>query len=310
LTEYRLRLEQTRRTGTTTIEIKSGYGGQPHQELRQLQIINRLKNHTPIEIYTTALAHGIPLTYKTRRSAYTHDFCHDVIAAAAQQNLIEHIDVFVEQNAHSPQEATEFARYAADLDLGLKLHVDQLADRNGAQIAGQLRARSADHLEFTSKENAHELAQAGTIATILPGCRFFLGTGPWPPARMLREAGCEIAIATDANPGSCPTSNLPLCASMAISQCKLTLDEALWGITRGGAKALGLHDRGRLIPKERADFVVIDHSDWRRLFYAPGDPAIFETWIAGQRQSEPQSSDPKSLVQDRQQAAATDLTHH
>ncbi len=136
--------------------------------------------------------------------------------------------------------------------------------------------------QSATRQGAAALAEAGTIATILPGCKFILGTGPWPQAGMLKDAGCEVAIATDSNPGSCPLTNLPLCAFIAVSQCGLTLEEALWGITQGGALALGLHDRGRLFYGKRADFLILNHRDWRKVFYTPDVSSVEEVWISGE----------------------------
>jgi imidazolonepropionase len=121
------------------------------------------------------------------------------------------------------------------------------------------------------------------VATILPGCRLFLGKGPWADGRALRDAGCEVAVATDCNPGSSMIIDLGLCATLAATQCGLTLEEALWGVTRGGARALGLDDRGTLRPGTRADFVVVDHPDWRALLYSPGAPPVREVVIGGVR---------------------------
>ena len=153
-------------------------------------------------------------------------------------------------------------------------------------MAADLGALSADHLEMTSADGRKALAQAGTIATILPGCGLFLGGENWPNGRALRDAGCEVAVATDCNPGSSMVADLPLCATMAATQGGLSLEEALWGITRGGAKALDLHDRGTLRVGERADFVVLDHKDWRSLLYNPAVAPIHSVFIEGKKSFE------------------------
>ena len=153
---------------------------------------------------------------------------------------------------------------------------------NAHQRAAEVHAVSADHLEMANPAGREALARNGVIATILPGCTLFLGKGPWPDGRALRDAGCEVAVATDCNPGSSMVADLPLCATMSATLCGLTLEEALWAITRGGAKALGLDDRGRLTKGERADFVVVDHKDWRALLYRPADAPVHSVYIDGE----------------------------
>ncbi|MED5464281.1 MAG: amidohydrolase family protein, partial [Myxococcota bacterium] len=183
--------------------------------------------------------------------------------------------------AFTPKEATQIAETAAGLGLKLKLHVDQLHDGDGAALAATLGALSADHLEKTNPAGARALAEAGVIATVLPGCGLFLGGDNWPDARALRDAGCSVAIAPDCNPGSSMVQDLPLCGTLGATQCGLSLEEALWGITRGGALALGMTDRGTLGEGERADFVVLDSPDWKSLFYSPAATPVFATALGG-----------------------------
>ena len=280
------RLTQLSSRGVTTVEIKSGYGLSAELELKMLRVINTLKHQAPQRILATALAHVIPKDKLKDRPSYIKTFIEDVLVTAQEQNLISFCDVFVEPTAFSPKEAQEICQKASALGLGIKLHVDQLSDGGGANLAASLNALSADHLEYTSLAGRKALANAGTIATILPGCRLFLGHGLWPDGRALRDAGCEVAIATDANPGSSMILDLTLCAHMAITQCGLSFEEALWGITMGGAKALGLSDRGTFASGQLADFVVIDHHDWRALFYQPGTPPISSVWIDGKKLEE------------------------
>lgn len=275
------RLSIMLRKGTTTCEIKSGYGLLPEQEAKQLRAIAELAARTPVQLLATVLAHSVPRAWSSRRDDYVRTYCEHIIPMAAKAGHVRFCDVFVERNVFTPDEARRIATAAKGHDLRLKLHVDQLHEGGGAALAAELGAVSADHLEETSPEGRRALADAGVIATVLPGCRLFLGKGPWPAARALRDAGCEVAVATDFNPGSCHVADLPLCAIMAVTQCGLSLEEALWGITRGGAKALGLNDRGRLIAGERADFVVLNHADWRALFYSPADPPIEEVVVGG-----------------------------
>ena len=277
--EARLRIMLSR--GTTTVEIKSGYGLSAATELKQLATVAALQARVPMHLQPTVLAHIVPKAYAQRRADYVTLFCRDVIAVAAQQKLARHLDVFVEAGAFTPAETRQLATVAQTHGLTIKLHVDQLRDGDGAALAAELHALSADHLEYASDSGRRALAAAGVVATVLPGCALFLGKGPWPNGRALRDAGCEVAVATDCNPGSSMIFDLLLCATVAATRGGLTLDEALWGATRGGAKALGLLDRGTLSPGERADFVILNDRDWRAALYTPGSPPIHQVMIGG-----------------------------
>jgi imidazolonepropionase len=266
--------------GTTTLEVKSGYGLLPAEERKHLAAIAALAHRVPASIVPTALAHVIPRAYSDKRATYVDEFCADVLPAAREIGA-RFCDVFVENTAFNAAEARAITTRAKALGLGVRLHVDQLHEGGGGLLAAELGATSADHLEHTTPQGRAALAKHGVIATILPGCRFFLGKGPWPDGKALRQAGCQVALATDCNPGSAMVVDLPLCATLAVTQCGLSFEEALWAITRGGAAALGLHDRGRLVPQERADFVVLDHDDWRALLYRPGFAPIAQVAIGG-----------------------------
>ncbi|MEO0815480.1 MAG: amidohydrolase family protein, partial [Myxococcota bacterium] len=191
-----------------------------------------------------------------------------------------YFDCFVDRGAFSPNEARSMGISAKELGWRLKYHVAQFEEDGGAALCAELGALSADHLECVGHEGRTLLGQAGVVATVLPGCSAFLGAG-WANARALRDAGCEVAIATDFNPGSAHVVDLALCGTLSASQCGLSLEEALWGVTRGGAKALDLQDRGRLVPGERADFLVLDHSDWRSVFYHLGRAPLAAVAIEG-----------------------------
>jgi imidazolonepropionase len=266
--------------GTTTLEIKSGYGLVPAEEQKHLAAIGALAKRVPATVVSTVLAHGVPKDQRDQRRAYVQSFCDDVLPVGAQLGA-RFCDVFVEEGAFTPNEARTITARARGLGLAVRLHVDQLREGGGGALAAELGATSADHLEYTSAEGRAALARAGTIATVLPGCRFFLGKGPWPDARALRDSGCEVAVATDCNPGSAMVLDLALCATLAATQCGLSLEEALWGVTAGGALALALTDRGHLTSGERADFVVVDHADWRALLYRPGAAPIHRVVIGG-----------------------------
>ncbi len=279
--EARKRIQHMKSLGVTTLEIKSGYGLSPRLEAKQLDAIEILARSEELDIRATILAHVIPKDQRNNRSNYVAEFLSKTLPDAAERSRVYYCDIFVESGAFTPEEATLIAHKAKELGLKLKLHVDQLHDGNGATLAANLGALSADHLEKTNLQGAQALAASNTIATILPGCGLFLGGENWPNARTLRDAGCSVAIATDCNPGSSMVMDLPLCGTMAATQCGLTLEEALWGITRGGAKALGLDDRGTLQVGERADFVVLNHPNWKSIFYTPGAAPIEQVILQG-----------------------------
>ena len=284
LSQSQNRLRTMLARGTTTLEIKTGYGLEPELENLQLQVIEKLRQTVPKNtLFATALAHVIPPSRRDNRREYIDEFCSQVLEPAAASEAIQFCDVFVEATAYTPDECRYIAQRAKAAGLKLKLHVDQLNEGGGAALAAELGALSADHLELTSAQGRDALAKAGTIATVLPGCGLFLGGNTWPNARALRDAGCEVAIATDCNPGSSMVSDLALCATLGATQCGLSLEESLWGITRGGAKALGLDDRGSLRPGERADFIVLDHADWRSLLYNPAAAPIQSVFIQGMK---------------------------
>lgn len=268
--------------GCTTVEVKSGYGLSIHDELRMLRIARTLATESPVQLRTTLLAHVVPIERRANRAGYLNEICSELIPQATAQHLADYVDVFVESGAFTPDETRVIVAAAARAGLRPKLHVDQLRDGDGAALAASLHAISADHLEYVSASGRAELARAGVVATILPGCALFLGKGPWPDGRSLRDAGCEVAVATDFNPGSSMVRDLDLCGTLAATRCGLTVQEALWGITRGGAKALGLLDRGSLAPHERADFVVLESNDWRSLLYEVGRARLHAVYIAGQ----------------------------
>jgi imidazolonepropionase len=266
--------------GTTTVEVKTGYGLTPELEVKHLEAIELVARRVKQELLPTLLAHVLPLEHRqgAAREDFLRGWYEHIIPLLAKR--VKFFDVFVEDGAFTPDETRKLCGYAKAHKLRAKLHVDQLRDGGGAKLAADLEALSADHLEHTSQDGARALAEKGVVATILPGCGMMLKA--WPDGRALRDAGCEVAIATDNNPGSSPVLDLTLCGLLAATQGGLSLEEALWGITRGGAKALGLNDRGRLVPGERADMVVVDHADYRALFSRPGRPPIHRVLLASE----------------------------
>jgi imidazolonepropionase len=273
----RLRAITLMQRGVTTLEIKSGYGLSEEHEARCLRVARRLGEELPISIRTTCLAaHALPPEYAQRPDEYISAVCQWLTTLKAE-NLIDAVDVFCERIGFTRAQTQRVFEAAKALQLPIKLHAEQLSDQGGAQLAAQFGALSCDHLEYLSDDGIAAMAGSGTVAILLPGAFYFLRETKLPPVQALRDAGVPIAIATDHNPGSSPTLSPLLIMSMACTFFRLTPDEALRGFTINAAKALGLHDRGCLKPKQRADFVIwppdINHPN--QLAYEFGlDPKI------------------------------------
>jgi imidazolonepropionase len=254
--------------GVTTIEIKSGYGLDLDTELKMLRAARRLGDIRPVDVRTSFLgAHALPPDYAGRRSAYLDLVCHDMIPAMAASGLADAVDGFCEGIAFTPAEIRRVFAAATAHGLRVKLHADQLSDNGGGALAAEFGALSADHLEWLSTEGVAAMAAAGTVAVLLPGAHYFLRETRRPPIGALRAAGVGVAIASNCNPGSSPALSLLLMLSMACALFRLTPEEALAGVTREAARALGLPDRGRLTAGLRADLVLWDIAHPAELAY-------------------------------------------
>ncbi|MFM2402726.1 MAG: hypothetical protein RL223_606 [Pseudomonadota bacterium] len=276
------RARALRAEGVTTLEIKSGYGLSDADEARCLRVARAVGAATGQTVRTTALpAHALPPEYAGRADDYVDDACR-WLADWHAQGLVDAVDAFCETIAFSPAQVERLFRAARALGLPVKLHAEQLSDSGGAALAARLQALSADHLEWLSDAGIAAMAVAGTVAVLLPGAFYFLRETRLPPVQALRAAGVPIALATDHNPGSSPTLSPLLTLNMGCTLFGLTPEEALAGMTRHGAAALGLHDRGRLAPGLRADLVhwAVDHP--RELAAAFGQRPACRVWIAGQ----------------------------
>ena len=268
--------------GTTTVEIKSGYGLDLSTELRLLRVARRLGRECGITVRTTFLgAHVVPPEFAGRRDAYLDLVCAEMLPQIAQERLADAVDVFCDTIAFSPRETERVLAAAERLGLPVKLHADQIADTGAAALAARHRALSADHLEHTGAAGIDALAAAGTVAVLLPGAYYYLGETVKPPVAALRAHGVPIALATDCNPGTSPVLALPAIMNMACVLFGLTPEEAVAGVTRHAARALGLSERGELRAGARCDLALWDVASPAELCYWLGGNACAGTVVAG-----------------------------
>jgi imidazolonepropionase len=245
--------------GTTTIEVKSGYGLTREMEEKQLRVARLLGERFPVDIRVTYLAAHALAPEFTDADDYVEYVCRESLPAIVRAGLADAVDAFCESIAFTPAQTARVFEAATALGLRVKLHADQLSDGGGAALAAEFNALSADHLEYASKSGVAALAASHTVAVLLPGAYYFLRERRKPPIRMLRAKNVPIALATDCNPGTSPITSLPLIMNMACTLFRLTPEEALAGVTRNAAKALGIERRtGTLAPGKVADFAVWD----------------------------------------------------
>lgn len=266
----RSRLETMIDFGTTTVEIKSGYGLEPEAELRMLEAARTLGN-TGVSVSTTLLgAHALPPEFQGDRAGYIDLVCDEMIPRAAD-GLADAVDAFCEGIGFTPEECTRVLEAGAAHGLAGRLHADQLSDLEGAALAARMGARSADHLEYTNEAGAEAMAAAGCAAVLLPGAFYFLQETRKPPIEAFREYGVPLVVATDSNPGSSPTTHPLVAMNQACVLFGLTPAEALAGMTRRAGPVLGLDDRGVIEAGRRADLAC----------WAVGSPAELSYWMGG-----------------------------
>jgi imidazolonepropionase len=256
----RPRLAEALAQGTTTCEVKSGYGLATGPELRMLRAIRVLDGSQPIELSPTFMgAHEVPLDYRGRRDAYLRLVVEEMLPAVAAEGLAEWNDVFCEDGVFSPDEARHVLEAGRRHGLAPRIHADELAASGGSRVAAAVGAASADHLIFTGEAEADAMAAAGVVATLLPAAAFFLKLGRYAPARMFINRGVAVALATDMNPGGGFTPSMPVVMALACFGMGLTIEEALVGATANAAAALGRYDRvGSLEIGKQLDAVIVD----------------------------------------------------
>ena len=263
------RLQALLDEGVCAIEIKSGYGLALEHERKQLRVARRLGEALGVTVCTTFLgAHALPPEYAGRSQDYTDLVCNEMLPALAAEGLVDAVDVFCERIAFTLAETEQVFQAARALNIPVKLHAEQLSDMGGAALAARYRALSCDHIEHLSQEGIDAMKAAGTVAVLLPGAYYTLRDTHLPPIAALREAGVPMAVSTDHNPGTSPALSLLLMANMACTLFRLTVPEALAGITTHAARALGLQDTHGLIASGRpANFVLWPFADAAELAY-------------------------------------------
>ena len=261
-------LREMARLSVTTVECKTGYGLDREHELRLLRVYRTLAAAQPIRLVPTFLgAHLVPPEYRNDRGGYLDLLIDDLLPVIGRERLAAFCDVFVERSAFTVDEARRLLRAAQAVGLGAKLHADQLSQAGGAELAAELGAVSADHLECASEAGISAMARAGVVAVSLPLASLYLGQVP-APARRWIEAGVAVAVATDFNPGSAPSYHLPFALTLACTLQRMTPAEALKGATVLAARAVGLEPRvGSLEPGKAADFALIDAPDVNHWLY-------------------------------------------
>ena len=267
----RARLEYFLRDGVTTTEIKSGYGLDTETELKMLHVARRLGETLPIDVRATFLgAHSIPPEYARDRTGYIELLCDEMIPRVSAEGLADSVDCFCEHIAFTLDETRQILKAARNAGLAVKIHAEQLSRTGGTSLAATMGALSADHLEYVEEEDIEAMANAGTVAVLLPGAFYTLKETREPPIERFRAHGVPMAIASDSNPGSSPVLSLSQMMNMACTFFAMTPLEALQGVTVHAAKALNLRDRGMLAPGLRADFALWDITEPAELAYYVG----------------------------------------
>lgn len=273
------------RNGTTTVEAKSGYGLSLDAELKILDVIRSLAQHTPLRIVATLLAaHTIPPEFQQDRAGYIALVAREIVPRVQQEKLAQFCDVFCDEHAFTLAESREILSAAKDAGLGLRMHVEQFAADGGAALAAELGAATADHLECTDAAGIAALTRASVQPVLVPASVFCLGRDRYANARAMMDAGLAVVLATDFNPGSSPTTSMPFVMSLACQQMKMLPSEALTAATINAAYSLGLGDVvGSLEVGKAADFLIHEFHDYRELAYYSAVPNLPQVFVSGNR---------------------------
>ncbi len=258
--------------GVTTIEAKSGYGLSTKDEIKALEVIAELNQEQPLEMIPTFLgAHEVPDEYQNNREAYVDLVCNEMIPQVAERKLAQYCDVFCEKGVFTVEQSRKILTTARRFGLEPRIHADELAPFGGAELAAEIGAVTADHLVMASDFGIKAMAQAGVIPVLLPGTTFFLGKDQYAAARKMIEAGCQVAISTDFNPGSSTTQNLQLIWTISALKLKMLPGELLWASTYVPARSLNLQEKlGSIAPGKQADLVILDIPNLNYLPYHYG----------------------------------------
>ncbi|WP_412969855.1 imidazolonepropionase [Fredinandcohnia sp. 179-A 10B2 NHS] len=261
-------LERMISYGVTTMEAKSGYGLDEETELKQLRVVNKLRNKYPVSIVATFLGpHAIPPEYKGKESEFLEEMI-DLLDTVKAENLAQYADIFCETGVFTTQQSEHFLQKAKGKGFGLKIHADEIDSLGGTELAVELGATSADHLVAASDEGIKRLSESNTIAVLLPGTTFYLGKDSYARARKMIDEGVAVALATDFNPGSCVTENLQLIMSLAALKLKMTAEEIWNAVTVNASFAIGKGEQaGTLDIGKQADFVVWDVPNYMYIPY-------------------------------------------
>ena len=269
--------------GVAAVEIKSGYGLDMETELRMLRAARTLGRMRDVIVKTSFLgAHAVPAEYRDRADAYLDEVCLPTLSKAHDEGLVDAVDGFCEGIAFTPDQIARVFDLAQELGLPVKLHAEQLSNLGGAQLAARYGALSADHLEYATEDDARAMAEAGTVAVLLPGAFYTLRETQKPPVEVFRAHSVPMALATDCNPGSSPLASLLLAMNMGCTLFRLTPEEALAGVTVHAARALGLSDMGRIAPGYRADLAIWDVEQPAELAYRIGFNPLHRRIFGGQ----------------------------
>ncbi len=264
-------LDEMLRLGTTTVEAKSGYGLNVADELKSLRVIKRLNETHAMDIVPSFMgAHAVPPEFQNDRQGYIDLICREMLPAVREQGIAEFCDVFCEQDVFSAEESQQILEAGSRLGLRPKIHADEIMPIGGSQLAGRLGAISAEHLIVCPEEGIRAMAQGGTVACCLPATSFYLGS-TYAPARAMVQAGVPVAMATDFNPGSCPSLNMQFVINLGCLRYKLTPEETLTAVTINGAAAIGRAETvGSIEPGKLADLVIWDAPDLEYICYRMG----------------------------------------